>query len=107
MKVEKFMLNATYYFRGPHLIRGYSTSLDYRPLLFLAVWIRGYAWFDLYLGHDLSTQQSLFLGIRKIPKMESVACLEGRLKSINLLSTVGLCMSSILSNRFITLSYDT
>ena len=30
-------------FRGSHLIGGYSTILDYRPLKLLAAWNRGYS----------------------------------------------------------------
>ena len=49
-------------------------------------------WFDLYLGRDIKnnchTQQSLLLEVRKLPKIEGVAYLEGGLK----LNKYGTCV---------------
>ncbi len=39
-------------FRGSHLIGGYSTILDYRPLN-VSSGLESRLWFDLYLGCDI------------------------------------------------------
>ncbi len=70
-------------FRGSHLIGGYSTILDFRPLNYIvSCSLELRLWFDLYLGRDIkSTLQSLLLEVRKLEKIEGVAYLEGRFKS--------------------------
>ncbi len=68
-------------------MEGYSTILDYRLLKITSSGLESRPWFDLYLGRNIKNN-CLLLEVRKLPKIEGVAYLEGHLK----LNKYGTCV---------------